>query len=253
LIISFIILSLIPTVFLSVVASNLITQSIEGWFNVQIEHSLRESLEVAQAFYENSKKNSLYFAEQISEVLTDKRMLREVDTLHEFLRKKQQEFNLGLIEVYSTQGVRLARAVNPNVPIGNFDVYLADIVHVGEIGQQRAFTDSLGNGDLIKSIVPIHSKWEQEQIIGVLMVDYFVDGNLATKMQNIQGAFEHYKQIKIHKNPILGSYLLTFSTNHAARCFFRHLVWNAPGQRDDDSDSKACDGHRSHYCRQPGS
>ncbi len=50
LIISFIILSLIPTVFLSVVASNLITQSIEGWFNVQIEHSLRESLEVAQAF-----------------------------------------------------------------------------------------------------------------------------------------------------------------------------------------------------------
>lgn len=210
LIISFIILSLIPTVFLSVVASNLITQSIEGWFNVQIEHSLRESLEVAQAFYENSKKNSLYFAEQISEVLTDKRMLREVDTLHEFLSKKQQEFNLGLIEVYSVQGVRLARAVNPNVPIGNFDVYLADIVYVGEIGQQRAFTDSLDNGDLIKSIVPIHSKWEQEQIIGVLMVDYFVDGNLASKMQNIQGAFEHYKQIKIHKNPILGSYLLTF-------------------------------------------
>ncbi|GAK54944.1 nitrogen regulation sensor histidine kinase NtrY, HAMP and PAS domain-containing [Candidatus Vecturithrix granuli] len=210
LIISFIILSLIPTVFLSVVASNLITQSIEGWFNVQIEHSLRESLEVAQAFYENSKKNSLYFAEQISEVLTDKRMLREVDTLHEFLSKKQQEFNLGLIEVYSTQGVRLARAVNPNVPIGNFDVYLTDIVHVGDTGKQKAFTDSLEGGDLIKSIVPIRSKWEQEQIIGVLMVDYFVDGNLASKMQNIQGAFEQYKQIKIHKNPILGSYLLTF-------------------------------------------
>ncbi|MBD3308046.1 HAMP domain-containing protein [candidate division KSB3 bacterium] len=210
LIIAFIILSLIPTLLLFVVASNLITQSIEGWFNVQIEHSLRESLEVAETFYDNSLKNSLYFAEQISEVLTDKRLLREEENLHAFLRKKQQEFNLGVIEVYTTQGIRLARAINPDVPLGDFAVYLTDILRVGETGKQLSFTDSLETGDLIKSIVPILSKWEEEKIIGVLLVDYFVDGNLASKMQSIRSAFEQYSQLKIHKNPILGSYLLTF-------------------------------------------
>lgn len=278
LIVSFIILSLIPTLFLFVVASNIITQSIEGWFNVQIEHSLRESLEVAQTFYDNSIKNSLYFAEQISELLTDKRLLREEENLQFFLREKQKDFNLGLIEVYTREGSRMVRVVNPNVPTGEFTVYLYDILRVGKTGEQQSFTDSLNTGDLIKSIVPIRSKWQEiscklisssfrnltndgvpdniiqqltplkdqefarkkelldaveqqigkddsveyeeliwkhtskeYEIIGVLLVDYFVDGSLASKMKSIRNAFEQYTQMKILKNPILGSYLLTLS------------------------------------------
>lgn len=210
LIVSFIVLSLIPSLLLFVVASNLLTQSIEGWFSEPIEHSLRESLEVAQTFYRNSIKNSLYFAEQISELLTDKHLMREEENLHHFLNKKQQEFNLGLIEVYTLGGERLARIANPNVPIGDFAIYLSDILQVGRTGQERSLQDSLENGDLIKSIVPILSKSEEEQIIGVLLVDYFVDGSLASKMKSIRSTFEEYKQIKIYKNPILGSYLLTF-------------------------------------------
>jgi len=210
LIVSFIILSSIPTLLLSLVASNLLRQSLEGWFNVQIEHSLRESLEVAQTFYNHSIKNALYFAEQISEILTDKRLLREEDTLREFLRRKQQDFNFGVIEVYSKDGIRLARLINPKVPLGDFHVALAEIVQVGRTGQQQSVTNSLSEGDLIKSIVPILSKWEEKQIIGVLVVDYFVDGSLASKMKRIRSAFEEYKQLKIHQVPILGSYLLTF-------------------------------------------
>ena len=210
LILSFILLTLIPSALLFAIAGNLLTQSIEGWFNEQIEHSLRESLEVAQTFYRNSIKNSLYFAEQISEVLTDKRLLREEENLQQFLSEKQQEFNLGLIEIYTLDGTRLTRVVNPNVAIGDFQIYLSDILQVGRTGQQRSVQDSLAEGDLIKSIVPIHSKWEPEKIIGILLVDYFVDGNLASKMKSIRSSFEDYKQIKIHKTPILGAYLLTF-------------------------------------------
>ncbi len=210
LIASFIILTLIPSLLLFVVASNLITQGMEGWFNEQIEHSLHESLEVAQTFYRNSIDNSLYFAEQISELLTDKRLLREQETLHTFLRKKQEEFNLGIIEVYTLQGELLAKAVNPDVPAGKFSLSLDDIVQVGQTGKRRSLQHSLNNGDLIKSIVPIQSKWEEGHVIGVLLVDYFVDGSLVAKMKNIRRAFEDYKQTKIHKNPILGNYLLTF-------------------------------------------
>lgn len=210
LIASFIILTLIPSLLLFIVASNIITQSIEGWFNVQIEHSLRESVEVAQTFYDNSIKNSLYFAEQISEVLTDKRLLREKENLYSFLRNKQREFNLGLIEVYTLEGDRLARAVNPKIPTGAFDIHLADILRISRKGGRKSFTTSIQSGDLIKSVVPIHSKWEKDEIIGILLVDYFVDGSLASKMKSIQGAFAQYKQLKILNNPIRVSYLLTF-------------------------------------------
>ncbi len=210
LIISFIILSLIPSVLLFLVASNLITQSIEGWFNVQIEHSLRESLEVARTFYRNSINTSLYFAEQISEVLTDKRLLREEDELRQFLRNKQREFNLGLIEVYTLDGDQLAHTVNPNIPTGEFALALSDILRMGRQGEHNSFSTSTGSGDLIKAVVPVRSKWEPDEIIGVLLVDYFVDGRLASKMKSIQETFEQYKELKILSNPIRGSYLLTF-------------------------------------------
>ncbi|MCP4402738.1 MAG: HAMP domain-containing protein [bacterium] len=210
LIVSFIVLTLIPSVLLFVIAGNLLTQSIEGWFNEQIEHSLHESLEVAQTFYRNSIKNSLYFAEQISEVLTDKRLLREEENLQSFLSKKQQELNLGLIEIYTLRGERLTHTVNPNVPVGDFHIQRSDIIEIGQTGKQRSLQGSIAEGELIKSIVPIQSKWEPEQIIGILLVDYFVDGNLASKMKSIRSSFEEYKQIKIHKTPILGAYLLTF-------------------------------------------
>ncbi|PID58541.1 PAS domain-containing sensor histidine kinase [candidate division KSB3 bacterium] len=210
LIASFIVLTLIPSVLLFVIAGNLLTQSIEGWFNEQIEHSLREALEVAQTFYRNSINNSLYFAEQISEVLTDRRLLQEEDSLQHFLSEKQQEFNLGAIEIYTLGGDRLAYAINPNVPIGDFHIALSGILDVGQTGKARSLQDSLAEGDLIKSIVPIHSDPDSERTIGVLLVDYFVDGNLASKMKSIRRSFEQYKQIKIHKMPILGTYLLTF-------------------------------------------
>lgn len=210
LILSFILLSLVPTLLLFIVASNLITQSIEGWFNVQIEHSLRESLEVAQTFYDQSIKNSQYFAEQISEVLTDKRLLREQENLYQFLSSKQREFNLGLIEVYTVDGMLLARVINPQIPTGEFEVSLVDILRVGQQGGRESFTTSIERGDLIKSLVPIRSKWEEQEIIGILLVDYFVDGKLASKMKTIRSAFEEYKQIQILSNPIRISYLLTF-------------------------------------------
>lgn len=210
LIVSFILLSLFPSLLLFIVASNIITQSIEGWFNVQIENSLRESLEVAQTFYENSIQNSQYFAEQISEVLTDKRLLREQDNLYQFLQGKQREFNLGLIEVYTLDGDLLASTVNPNIPTGVFNLDVPEILRNGGVGKRETFQASTENGDLIKSIVPIHSKWEQNEIIGILFVDYFVDGKLASKKKQIRSVFEQYQRSKILNNPIQFSYLLTF-------------------------------------------
>jgi two-component system nitrogen regulation sensor histidine kinase NtrY len=210
LIVSFILLSFLPSLLLFVVASNLITQSIAGWFNVRIERSLQESLEVAQAFYDQSIQNSQYFAEQISEVLTDKRLLREPEELQEFLRNKQREFNLGLIEVYTVDGELLSHSENSMIPTGEFELQMSDLLAIGKAGDRKSFATSTREGDLVKAIVPIHSKWETQEIIGILLVDYFIDGKLASKRKSIRTASEEYEQLKILSTPIRFSYLLTF-------------------------------------------
>src|SRR3990170_1428925 len=63
LVVAFLSLGLAPSILIFLIASNLINTSIEGWFKVQVEHPLDESLEVARAFYESVEANALRHAE----------------------------------------------------------------------------------------------------------------------------------------------------------------------------------------------
>ena len=61
LVLSFVALSLVPTLLLFFAAAGFINNTVHNWFNTQVETSLSESLEVAQTYYKNSASNSLYY------------------------------------------------------------------------------------------------------------------------------------------------------------------------------------------------
>jgi len=62
LVITLVILTLIPSSFLFVMSSGLITNYIDRWFGPQIKTPLDSSIEIAKAVYENEKQKTLAFA-----------------------------------------------------------------------------------------------------------------------------------------------------------------------------------------------
>jgi len=118
LVIAFIGLSLIPTMLLFFVSAGFITTSIQNWFSTQIETSLGESLEVAQTYYQNSATNALFYADQLARTIKDEKLLNQnnLPKLKELIKNKQQEYNLGVVEVFSSTREELVRATNPNIP-----------------------------------------------------------------------------------------------------------------------------------------
>ena len=92
LIIAFVTLSLVPSILLFIVASKLFTYSIDNWFNIHIEKSLKGSLEVAQDYYHTSQERALFFAGQMSLAISNKRMFdkRNEQYLRNTVRKKQK-------------------------------------------------------------------------------------------------------------------------------------------------------------------
>ena len=62
LVITLVILTLIPSSFLFVLSSGLITNYIDRWFGPQIKMPLDSSIEIAKAVYENEKQKTLAFA-----------------------------------------------------------------------------------------------------------------------------------------------------------------------------------------------
>ncbi len=210
LVLSFIALSLIPTMLLFFVSAGFITNSIENWFNNQVEESLEESLEVAQTYYKNSASNALYYAEQISLAIKDKKLLNEgnLPVLETLIHQKQKEYNLGIVEVFSATLEELVRAVNPLVPAAEFTDPGSDSIREALQGNRFTRISPIGRADLIRGIVPVYSNWNPNDVVGVVVVNYYVPYSLVNKMKEISSSFEQYKSTKLLKGKIQKGYVL---------------------------------------------
>jgi len=204
LVVAFVGLSIVPTVLLFWVAAEFITATIESWFSSQVEYSLEKSLEVAQVYYKNSSDNATYYANQISRAITQNKLLNEsnLEELEKFIKQKQEEYNLGVVEVFSSTLEELVKAMNPRVPVKEFIGSESELVQKGLDGKELTKIQPAGRGDLIRGVVPIYSTWKKNDVVGTLVVNYYVPQSLVSKMMTITSAFEEYKQQELLKNPI---------------------------------------------------
>ncbi|MFZ2948330.1 MAG: PAS domain-containing sensor histidine kinase, partial [Desulfuromonadaceae bacterium] len=150
LVLSFVALSLVPTLLLFFAAAGFINNTVHNWFNTQVEASLSESLEVAQTYYKSSASNSLYYGKQISRFIRDQKLLNEdnLPQLKQLIHQKQNEYNLGVVEVYSAQREELVRATNPAVPKGEFTNPSSEDIKRALAGEELTRVNQAGKADL---------------------------------------------------------------------------------------------------------
>ncbi|AJF07165.1 sensor histidine kinase [Geoalkalibacter subterraneus] len=210
LVVAFVALSLVPTMLLFFVSAGFITNTIENWFNNQIENSLQESLEVAETYYKNSASNALYYGEQLARIIKRDKLLNEanLEQLKEFIQEKQLEYNLGIVEVFSSTYEELVRVSNPSVPAADFTDPGSDAIREALQGNRFTRITPVGKADLIRGIVPVYSNWNPEDVVGVVVVNYYVPYSLVSKMKEIKSSFEQYKGTKLLKGRIQMGYVV---------------------------------------------
>ena len=226
LVLSFVALSLVPTLLLFFAAAGFINNTVHNWFNNQVETSLSESLEVAQTYYKSSASNSLYYGNQISTFIKDEKLLNEANLpqLKRLIHQKQIEYNLGVVEVYSAQREELVRASNPAVPKGEFTNPSSEDIKRGLAGEELTRVNQAGKADLIRGIVPIRSTWNKSDIVGVVVVNYYVPYSLVNKMKEITASYHEFRQLKIMKNPIRTGYIITLFLIAMVIIFFAYWM-----------------------------
>jgi len=210
LVLAFITLSLVPTMLLYFVSAGFISTTIENWFNTQIESSLQESLEVAQTYYRNSATNALYYAEQLSTRIKENKLLNQTNLpqLEALIMQKQVEYNLGIVEVFSATYEELVRASNPHIPAVEFTNPDSDAIREALQGQRITRITPIGKADLIRGIVPVFSNFNPEDIVGAVVVNYYVPYSLVSKMKEISASYEQYKGTKFLKSRIQKGYII---------------------------------------------
>jgi two-component system nitrogen regulation sensor histidine kinase NtrY len=208
LVFTFVGLSLVPTILLFLVSSNLISNTIDSWFNTQNEESLKKSLVVAQTYYENSLGKAFRTANEISQLITHHSLLdaENLNSLTRLIQEKQAEAQLGAVKVITAGGEELVNLANPRIPNSRFIAPVQKLLEQGLKGEEFSIIRRVGERDLIDGVVPIFSKWMKNEAVGVLLFNYYDPHGLMEKINDIRLAYEEYKQRKVYKTPLKSIY-----------------------------------------------
>ncbi|MDD5168463.1 MAG: ATP-binding protein [Syntrophales bacterium] len=208
---AFVSLSLIPTFVLFLVSINFLSYTIENWFSLRIGDALNNTMEVAQVSYQQAEDDAKFYARQISSDITKNRLYQRerVDYLRTLIEQRQKSRNLGLLEVYfegRSEKIIVKSTDNPSVaPMDLSPKVMEDVF----LGKEVSTVQSSGIGDLIRGLAPIYSYLSPSEVIGVVVVSYYMPKAFVDKMAVISKTSEEYKQLKLLKNPIKISYMVT--------------------------------------------
>jgi len=214
LVLAFVTLTLLPTIILFFVSVQFISSSVDYWSNLQIEQSLKNSLEVGRDHYNRITDEILFFGNKLSRVITYEgfMLLAKERDLKKYISEKQKEYALASLKVFS-KNLNL-RTVSQDekidlIPFEGLDVDI--LTQALEKGADDHFIQTSSHGDLVCGIVPIFSRTESKAVVGLIVLAKFVPRSFENRLKDISRGLQEYQQLKMLKRPIKISNIITLS------------------------------------------
>jgi two-component system nitrogen regulation sensor histidine kinase NtrY len=167
-------MTLIPSVFLFIVSSGIVTNYLDRWFDPQIRQPLNLAVEVARSAYEMQRQQTLAYA----------RAFASGEALPEGLKR----YSLTSIPENASETVK-----------------------AGFEGREDVEVITGENGDIVRAVAPRNRQRPQD---GIIVVESFMGKSISMNAGAIQEANRNYLALESWKIPIKTNYLLIlgFST-----------------------------------------
>jgi two-component system nitrogen regulation sensor histidine kinase NtrY len=204
LVISFISLSLIPTILLFFIALQFVSTSMDYWFNSNVEASLDESLRVGQDIYQQARDRSM----QQGKLITDKLESKQSDgldqqTINTFFKEQLISRSLDGLLLYSNQRQVLAEAQNDTFNDLNLPEVPAELFRMSQSGEENQSTiQSVLQGELVRSANPVFMEKKTGAPPQVLITTILIPTKQLQRMKIISKGIEGYRQLMLLKNPL---------------------------------------------------
>ncbi len=209
---AFVILTLVPTIVLFMVATQFISTSMDYWFSIQLEKSLKKALEVGQGFYAKTTRRADFFGRQMAKDigLHEYIRLHKTSSLRNYIKRKSLVLGLDKIEVYDTRLRRLAKTSKKGaIRLPGTDTALLQQA-LKETSTATAIKPS-PLGDLVIAAVGIQPMKGGGRPMGVVVTGIMVSKGLVEDMAQISKGYEDYQQLVLLKNPMKASHFIIFS------------------------------------------
>ena len=210
LVISFISLSLIPTILLFFIALQFVSTSMDYWFNSNVEASLDESLKVAQEIYQKNRERTITTGNTVTEQLVAEQALQLApNNIQSLLENQLTLRNLDGLTLLSDQQQIVAVAESENInylSLPEIPVELFRLIQSGET--ERTAIQPVPTGEIIRSLTPVYFEKGLEASPYILVTTIYISQNQLQRMTTISKGIEGYRQLMLLKNPLKTSLLV---------------------------------------------
>ncbi|MFQ5456936.1 MAG: ATP-binding protein [Myxococcota bacterium] len=205
LVVAFFGFAVLPAALLVIGAWAFMSKSIESWFSLPLEQSLRASLSVAQVYYDSAESGAKRNAKEIARAIPVARLAldgTQRDELRWLIGEKRREYDLALIEVYGHRGTLLARRRDPEFPVEKFPAYKDSHMRRAFSNTRASQMQDMNRGMVVTGFAPVHPPNADAPVIGVVVTRRFVGASLLGKMNLIGRTMEEFRQVKVLEGPI---------------------------------------------------
>jgi two-component system, NtrC family, nitrogen regulation sensor histidine kinase NtrY len=207
--VAFVGLALLPAGVLFLVASNLISTSVDSWFNIQIEESLQRALEVAQTYSRTRQDDTLARAKLVAGWLGEVWGPDGGGTVKQVAAEKTRDHGLDGIQVFNRHRTLVYEWRGPHLGTDDMLVPTSRLLRRGLGGEALVTAQLLPHADVIRAVAPVLRPGTQEVLGAVALVDWVPSG-LGAKAEEIQTGIKEYQQLRQLKGPTKGIYLMLF-------------------------------------------
>ncbi len=212
-------LTIIPSVLVLVVGSELISNSATRWFSAPIEDVLTSANQIAGDYYQERGTIVSDHAARIARALPAALVASgDVAAVRDAIAPEVTTQRLGMVEVYQ---IRTDRGPRPEVvPLvaveasslprdhvrASAERLAARVAAEGAGAQARDRLDS--GGELVRAAALVRDA--AGPVVGVVVASDHLSGDLASHSRRITAAYEAYSQLKVLQRPLEGVYLSFF-------------------------------------------
>jgi len=213
LVVTFVILSLAPTIMLFFAAFQFIGTSMEYWFSAQVERSLIEAVEVSEAYNQKLGQEAGHFASELAQGLAAAKIgfTTGRQSLTDLVEERRRLYDLAAVRLFNAELSEVATATQSGTHISHLHSFPLELVSrvLGQ-GQMLTHLQPAATGDFVAAVAPIR-RGPKAPVMGAVAAFKLLPPGALGKVADIQAGLEGYRELKVVRQPIKTNQYITLS------------------------------------------
>jgi len=203
----FLLMAVAPSVLLLLVGSDLIRQTVDRWFNVDVERILASSQVLETSLRESATDRSRVHAQALAREIRARGLLGsgQQGRLRRTVGARARELEIDLVNVYTLEG-EIVAVMDPRLPPAtSWDAASSETLAEAALeGRPAEAIVAFGTGELARVAAPVQAADGSAE--GVVVVSGFVPADVSRAARDVHAHYTKFRETQTYREPILSFY-----------------------------------------------